>query len=85
MDMDNLESLKEKEKRVFIYMRISASFVVLTTSYIYLVVWDILNFEVPIIIEDVMFLTNPVSWIFLAIFSVWYYKIKKKISVIEKE
>ena len=83
--MVNLESLKEKEKRVFMYMRISALFVVLTTSYIYLVVWDILNFEVPIIIEDVMFLTNPVSYIFLAIFSVWYYKIKKEISVIEKE
>ena len=83
--MDNLESLKEKEKRVFMYMRISSSFVVLTTIYIYLVEWDILNFEVPIIIEDVMFLTNPVSWTFLAIFSVWYDKIKKKISVIEKE
>lgn len=83
--MDNLESLKEKEKRVFMYMRISSSFVVLTTIYIYLVEWDILNFEVPIIIEDVMFLTNPVSWTFLAIFSVWDYKIKKKISVIEKE
>ena len=83
--MVNLESLKEKEKRVFMYMRISASFAFLTTLLLMVVDREFQYFEVPIIVVDLFYLANPVFWIFLTIFTVWYNTIKKEISVIEKE
>ena len=83
--MDILESLKEKDKRVFMYMRISASFAFLTTLLLMVVDREFQYFEVPIIVVDLIYLANAVFWIFLTIFSVWYAKIKKEISTLEKE
>ena len=67
------------------YMRISASFAFLTILLKMVVDREFQYFEVPIIVVDLIYLANPVFWIFLTIFSVWYGTIKKEISVIEKE